>query len=113
MFRFGIAIPYKNRVLYTHTTLARNVNNHQPFLLQLSPHGSRHSGQNCAERIGGKFRGGRGGCVFAGEHGTTVASVTVATSSPQDESVPCADQWPVCVSTVTRERRPTGPWLQR
>ena len=38
----------------------------------------------------------------------------VATGSPQDESVRCADLWPVHLGTaLTPRRRPTGPWLQR
>ena len=36
----------------------------------------------------------------------------VATGSPQDESVRCADLWPVFRNYRAGGRRPTGPWLQ-
>src|SRR4029077_9447833 len=58
-----------------------------------SPHGGRHSGQNCTERIGRKFCCGGGGRLCAGKHGEAIASLTVATGL-----------WPVCLSTVSRER---------
>ena len=42
------------------------------------------------------------------------ASPTKRTGSPQDESVRCADLWPVQLeATFHKIRRPTGPWLQR
>jgi len=38
----------------------------------------------------------------------------VATGSPQDESVRCADLWPVCPNIASHtKKRPAGPWLQR
>src|ERR1700758_2146860 len=37
----------------------------------------------------------------------------VATGSPQDESVQCADLWPVSRKNGPHGGRPTGRWLQR
>jgi len=38
----------------------------------------------------------------------------VATGSPQDESVRCADLRPVCPNIASHtKKRPAGPWLQR
>jgi hypothetical protein len=52
-----------------------------------------------------------GGC---GTADIGFASAVVVTGSPRDESVRCADLWPVKLRAVlfTPTRRPIVPWLQ-
>src|SRR6202040_1744578 len=45
------------------------------YLLQLSPHRGRHSGQNKSERVAGELRGRRGARFYIGEYAAGAAAV--------------------------------------